>query len=258
MIFRGGFTAPFARSMIGIEIGSSALTIQHGRLSPVCPYCGRVHPETRRRVLVLVLLLVATLVAGMAPEVRAEPATSTIRRGHHLTVIDRSAPEAVPVATAPSTATPRPTAQPSPTPLPIPKTGIVWTEHGASVYFYAEPGQGILRSIPNGTFVTLLDEFASYGNLPWTQVQLDEKTGWLTATDVHRLRFEGERFSQVAAPEGTNLYTEPQGQIVLWLPPGTPVRFQESAGGWARVSALNGEVGWVLLDKLADEPLESR
>jgi len=126
--------------------------------------------------------------------------------------------------------------------VPIPKTGVIWAQTNTSVYFYKELGLEILGDIPNGQFVQLLDEFAAYGNLPWTQVTFDEQTGWVEATKVFRLRFEGETFYHVSAPEGSYLYTAPQGQQIGGLPAGTPLRFEQANEAWKEVSTLDGQM----------------
>jgi len=228
------------------------------RFALVCPYCGKVHPETRRRILTLFLVLLTALAAGLTTEVRAEPGQTVARRVQHARVVGVIEPTITPAAGVTPPPATEPAPPPSPTPLPIPKTGIIWNPNGTSIYLYSEPGQGILRAITNGSFVTLLDEFAAYGNLPWTRVEFGGETGWLSAADVHRLRFEGGIFSQVDLSVGAYLYTKPQGQSIFWLPPGTPLRFLDAAGSWAHVTALNGETGWVLLERLADDLLESR
>lgn len=245
--------------MANIELGRKFPSIGRKRLALQCPYCGQIHSKTRLRLLATALFFIAAWIGLFAPEVQAssEAGVGSSSQSFHITGKHR---EDIHNLSASPTATVNPTSSPefvlrtppSPTLLPIPKTGIIWSAVSLGVYLYAEPGLDILREIPNGTFVHLFDDFAAYGNLPWTRIGFEDQEGWIDATKVSRLRFEGETFYLVNEADGTYLYATPQGQIIVWLPFGTPLRYQDAEDGWAEVSTLNSEEGWVLLDKLIE------
>ena len=237
-----------------ISLGRRMDAIPHKVVSWRCPYCGLVHRKTWFRIYAGGLWALGALIWLFAPKAQASANPIPKRSGQHAVIIERQiqAPPAL-------TITPTPTATvefalrtpPSPTPLPIPKTGVIWAQTSARVYLYEEPGKEMLGDIPNGQFVHLLDEFAAYGNLPWTQITFAGQTGWVEATKVFRLRFEGETFYNVSAPEGSYLYTAPHGQRIVWLPEGTPLHFEQANEGWIEVSTLHGQTGWILSENIA-------
>lgn len=237
--------------MTSTELRAHFPAISRRRLALHCPYCGRIHRKMRCRILAATFLFVAALIAWTAPIARAgsEPDAISVARERQSSGRPVQQAVIVPTATPRETLAPIAMAIPSPTPLPIPTTGVIWSPTSSGAYLYVEPGKTILLEIPNGVFAHLFDEFAAYGNLPWTRVRFESHEGWVDATRVHRVRFEGETFYLVDE-DGTYLYAAPQGQSLVWLPAGTPLRFQETENGWAAVTTLDGEAGWVLLDNL--------
>lgn len=255
---RVGFSAGSANAaMTNIELGRKLPSIHRKPMALHCPYCGQIHRKTRLRLLAGALFFIAAGIGLFAPEAKASSETRAGSSDQSIHSTGKQKHQSHNLFNPP-TATVNPTPSPefvlrtppSPTPLPIPKTGIIWSPISLGVYLYAEPGLDILYEIPNGTFVHLFDEFAAYGNLPWTHIGFEEQEGWIDATKVNRLRFEGETFYLVHEADGTYLYTTPQGQIIVWLPFGTPLRYRDVQDGWAFVTTLSGEEGWVLLETL--------
>jgi hypothetical protein len=244
-------------TVTSIELGRRIPSIHRKRLVLQCPYCGQIHRKTRLRLLATALFFIAAWIGLFAPKAQAssEARVGTSNQSIYITGKQR---EDIHNLSASPTATVNPTPSPefvlrtppSPTPLPIPKTGIIWSPVSNGVYLYEEPGLDILREIPNGTIIHLFDEFTAYGNLPWTRIGFEEQAGWIDATKVSRLHFEGETFYLVNDAGGTYLYSAPKGRLIVWLSFGTPLRYQNTKDEWAAVSTLNGEKGWVVLDKL--------
>lgn len=146
--------------------------------------------------------------------------------------------------TLPPTATPHPTA----TPLTIPTTGVVWNPTGEGVYLWQAPGQTILTWVKNGAVIRFLEAWEPYGGQAWAQVAFQDQTGWVDAAKLLRVTIPKTGLVVVAG-EGSFLYTQPQGQPLTWLTPGTPVKVispsEIIAPGWVQVSLPNQEAGWV-------------
>lgn len=166
--------------------------------------------------------------------------------------------ETVPPTPYPAQATPQtptvfpttiPTHTPTPTltPLPIPTTGVVWNPTGEGVYLWQAPGQTILNWVENGAVIQFLDTWEGYGGVAWAQVAYQEQIGWVDAAKLLRVTIPKTGLIVVTG-EGSFLYTQPQGQPLTWLTPGTPVEITTSetaSPGWVQVSLPNQEAGWV-------------
>ncbi len=216
-----------------------------------CPYCGFIHCWTRPSIqfaTCLLLILLWLVFAGKIHPVHAEQkeVSLTIDAAPHA--FERSSP-LLQAGTIPPTPMPTVTSTPTPTPLPIPKTGVIWNQVGSGVYFWETPGQGLLAQFPNGTVVRFLDEWQPYGGLAWTYVAFNAQTGWVDATKILRLAIPESGLTLIAG-KGGYLYTQPQGQKITWLTPGTPVQLRAdpqpiAQQGWIQVTLPDQQSGWL-------------
>ena len=222
--------------------------------SLVCPYCGCIHRSARQRILwatvIILIVLLLVLISGIHPGSADQPDRSMRYSAEPRTLPLRSI--TVPLTTSTPTVTSLPATTPTltPTPLPIPTTGVIWNRENAGSYFWEAPGKGILSQLPNGTIVTFLEDWQAYGGLGWASVEFDGQTGWVNVVDIFRVTIPEGGFSQVVAAEGTYLYSEPQGQHILWLSPSTPFRIGQkmqvvNSQTWVSVGLLNGTEGWM-------------
>lgn len=160
-------------------------------------------------------------------------------------------PQSLPTSTPLPTLTPKPTntRPPTETPLPIPDTGIIWNPKEEGVYLWQAPGQHILTWLINGAVIKFLDEWDAYGGLPWAWVSVDGQEGWVDATTTLRLIIPETGLTLVAGAGGY-LFTEPQGQKITWLSPGTSLEIQEDQSSptvedWVQVTLPDRQIGWI-------------
>lgn len=147
--------------------------------------------------------------------------------------------------------TPKPTSTPIPTetPLPIPDTGLIWNPKGEGVYLWQSPGQHILTWLANGAVIRFLDQWEAYGGLAWAWVSVAGQEGWVDATTSLRLIIPETGLTLVDGAGG-NLFTQPQGQKITWLSPGTPLQVQDDSSsppveGWLQVTLPDRQTGWI-------------
>jgi hypothetical protein len=157
----------------------------------------------------------------------------------------KSLSTSIPSPTPVPTFTPQPTA----TPLAIPVTGVVWNPTGEGIYLWQTPGKNILAWLPNGTVLQFLDEWQPYGGLAWARLSFDGQEGWVDAPKILRLAIPEAGVTLVTG-EGGYLYTQPQGQKITWLTPGTPVQFYADSQsieqqGWVQVTLPDQQTGWL-------------
>ena len=152
-----------------------------------------------------------------------------------------------PTTTLAPTATllPATTSTTRPSPTPLPETTVVWTNLAAGVYLRTEPGGQILQTVLNGAVVTLLDQTQVYGNFEWLYVRVGERSGWIAAHLLYRVRGGYETLR-----DGVFLFEEPDRSAGFWLWPGTPYQIVQSDRDWLEIRLADGTIGWLRASSL--------
>ncbi|GAB4577505.1 MAG: hypothetical protein Fur0022_02360 [Anaerolineales bacterium] len=160
-----------------------------------------------------------------------------------------TSPQPSPTSTPLPTPQPTSTRPPTETPLAIPDTGLIWNPDGEGVYLWQTPGENILDWLANGTVIRFLNAWEPYGGLAWAWISFDGQEGWVDATKLLRLTIPETGLSLVDGA-GSYLYTQPLGQKITWLSPGTPLQVHESHSpttvqGWVQVTLPDQQTGWL-------------
>jgi hypothetical protein len=211
-----------------------------------CPVCGRVH-GIGRWIFALALLLAAVLSLPVGGPARADTGTARSAGGGHARMESPAEPaEEAAARTGTADIQNSPVeVHPAVPLLNAPDTAVVWNRAGTGVYLWDRPGGAILAFIENGLVVRLTERWEGYGGVPFGEAAYDGGLGWVDMRSVHRVVVPEVGFDRLAA--GGYLYDAPGGQVLAWLPAGTPVIvIGESATGWLEVELLVGKArGWI-------------
>jgi hypothetical protein len=215
-----------------------------GRRPLICPVCGRVH-GIGRWLFALAMLAAAVFALPVGGLARVD--TQAARRAEPGHAKPEPAAELMPAIVSASAAPPAGLpSKPAPTAIAIPDTAVVWNRTGLGVYLWDRPGGGIAGFVENGLMVRVMENWETYGGVPFGEVMVEEEIGWVDMRSVHRVVLAEGGFKRL--PQGAYLYAEPGGRALVWLTPGTPVVVIGLAGlRWMEVElVIGGETGWIV------------
>ena len=235
-----------------IEHAASGVRLQSLRLKPpflVCPSCGCLHPGRVARRLAwmpgftLLVIWAWSLVVPAAANAGA-PELALLERYSSKEL----APGALSVAVSPPDMAKAESEIGMALVLAVPNSAVVWNRRGSGTPLWDQPGGQTIAYLGNGEWVELKDEWSGYGGVPFGAVVAGGEAGWVDMRRVHRLPIPDGDILHVFPVEGVNLYSEPQGDFLLWLPPGTPLLLEDALGedSWLSVKLLvGGQSGWL-------------